>query len=103
MKSSIAILGVTLMGLLATGADAGPIERACNKSDRDAANRAICACLQQVADLTLDRTEQGRAAKLLNNPEKAHALWMSTSRKDDVFWDRYTNFGAQAEVYCTGV
>lgn len=103
MKSSIAVAAATALSLLAGNAGAGPIERACIKSDRDAANRAVCACIQQVADQTLGRSDQSRAAKLLNNPEKAHDLWMSKTDRDDVFWERYSNFGAQAEVYCAGI
>jgi hypothetical protein len=32
---------------------AGPVGRACNTSDRDAANGQVCACMSQVADIAL--------------------------------------------------
>lgn len=98
MKKTLAL--TLALGLLAASAQAGTIERACNKTGRDSANRSVCACIQQVADITLRRADQGRAAKLLGNPEKAHATWMSQSRADDAFWERYQLFGTQAEAYC---
>lgn len=86
----------------ASVASAGPIERACNKSDRDAANRAVCACIQQVADMTLQGGDQRRAAKLLNDPDEAHQVWLSKRDSDDAFWERYKSFGQTAEAYCAG-
>jgi hypothetical protein len=80
---------------------AGPIERACMASGRDAANRGICGCIQQVADQTLDSSDQRRAARFFSDPELAHKTWISDSARDDAFWDRWENFGATAEVYCT--
>jgi hypothetical protein len=79
---------------------AGPIEKACNKSDRKAANRPVCNCIQQVADMTLQGTDQRRAAEFFKNPDKAHSAWMSKSGRDDAFWERYKQFGAYAEQYC---
>lgn len=86
----------------ASMSEAGPIERACLSSDRAAANRALCGCIQQVADMTLQGSDQRRAAAFFKDPEKAHATWMSQSASDDAFWDRYKNFGSTAEAYCAG-
>lgn len=83
-------------------ASAGPIERACLGSDRRAASRALCGCIQQVADMTLQSGDQRRAASFFKDPEKANATWLSQSAADDAFWDRYKNFGATAEAYCAG-
>lgn len=87
--------------MMASAALAGPVESACNRSDRKAANNAVCSCIQQVADSTLRGTDQRRAAKLLNDPDKAHKVWMSKNNGDDAFWDRYKNFGDMAQAYCT--
>ena len=92
----------TLLPLMSAAAVAGPIERACLGSDRAAANRALCGCIQQVADMTLQGSDQRRAAAFFKDPEKAHATWMSQSASDDAFWDRYKNFGSTAEAYCAG-
>lgn len=95
-------LAATGLFLAATAAFAGPIETACNRSDRQAANPAVCGCLQQVADMTLRGADQKRAAKFFTDPEQAHEVRMSTTDRDNAFWDRYKNFGATAEAYCAG-
>lgn len=91
-------LAITLM---ASAAAAGPIESACNRSDRKAANASVCSCIQQVADSTLGSSDQRRAAKFFNDPDKAHKAWMSKTNGDDAFWDRYKNFGEMAQAYCS--
>jgi len=100
------LFGATLVALalstMPVPVAAGPIERACMRSDRDAANRAICSCIQQVADMTLRNGDQRRAAKFFADPDRAHETWMSQRESDDAFWERYKNFGATAEAYCAG-
>ncbi len=81
-------------------AEAGPIRNACMRTDKG--NRTVCNCIQQVADMTLRNSDQRRAARFLNDPDKAHDVWLSQSRADDEFWERYKAFGAQAEAYCAG-
>lgn len=97
-----AALAVPLLSVMLSAAHAGPIERACLRSDRDAANRAICSCIQQVADMTLPGGDQRRAARFFADPDRAHETWMSQRASDDAFWERYKNFGATAEAYCAG-
>ncbi len=86
----------------ASAASAGPIDNACMRSGRDAANRALCGCIQQVADMVLSGSDQRRAAKFFSNPDMAHKVWVSQSAADDAFWERYKNFGSMAEAYCAG-
>lgn len=97
-----AVMAALLLPLMQTAALAGPIERACLRSDRDAANRSICSCIQQVADMTLRNGDQRRAAKFFSDPDRAHETWLSQRASDDAFWERYKNFGATAEAYCAG-
>ncbi len=85
-----------------TTASAGPIQSACLRSDRDAANRALCSCIQQVADMTLRGADQRRAAKFFADPDKANETWLSQRASDDAFWERYKAFGQTAEAYCAG-
>jgi hypothetical protein len=80
---------------------AGPIEQACLQSERSAGNRAVCSCIQQVADMTLPGGDQRKAAKFFKDPERAQDMFLSKRASDDAFWDRYQNFGATAEAYCT--
>lgn len=96
-------LAATMVIFSMGAAQAGPIERACLQSDRDAANRSVCRCIQQVADQTLGGSDQRRAAKFFGDPDKANDVWLSQTRADDAFWDRYKAFGSQAEAYCAGV
>jgi hypothetical protein len=95
----VAIAAVGLPFLVSTAA-AGSIERACNASNRDAANRSVCACIQSVADQSLSSAEQRRAAKFFSDPDRAQETRVSDSSRDEVFWQRYVAFGQQAEAYC---
>lgn len=102
MKKLILGAGFAALALpfMSTIAAAGPIESACNRSDRDAASRALCSCIQQVADMTLESRDQRRAAVFFRDPDQANETWLSKRPQDDAFWERYKNFGATAEAYC---
>lgn len=99
-----AILGAVLVSALlpfsAAVAVAGPIERACLNSERRAANRQLCGCIQQVADMTLRGADQRKAARFFADPEAAQKVRMSKSDSDNAFWQRYRQFGSTAETYC---
>jgi len=97
---SAAVTGLLLVG--PQGALAGPIENACVRSDRAQATRAICRCIDSVAQTTLTRSEQRRAARFFSDPDEAQRVRMSKTVRDNEFWDRYRAFGASAEQYCTG-
>lgn len=81
---------------------AGPVERACNGSDRSAATRSMCNCIGQVADRMLSGADQRRGAKFFRNPDKAQDVRLNDSAAMDAFWERWTAFGAAAEAACTG-
>jgi len=81
-------------------AQAGLIERACNKSDRNAANRALCGCIQDAADATLSGTDQRLAAKFFKDPQMAQDIRQSDRTAHEVFWKKYKTFGATAKSYC---
>ena len=104
MKKSIvsAALAAGVLFSTAPMTFAGPIESACMRSGREAASRALCGCIQQVADMVLTRNDQRRAAKFFKDPDAAHAVWISQRPADDAFWDRYKEFGSMAEAYCAG-
>lgn len=86
--------------LTAPFAVAGPIDNACIRSERGASNPALCGCIQQVADMTLSRADQRRAAGFFRNAQQAQDVRMSKRDADNQFWDRYKNFAATAEAYC---
>ncbi len=103
LRAGLAALVVPfVLSLSAPAALAGPIESACLRSDRAAANRPLCGCIQQVADMVLNKADQRRAAKFFKDPDAAHAVWISQRPADDAFWDRYKEFGGMAEAYCAG-
>jgi hypothetical protein len=101
MKNTLSMTACAALVLaIAAPAFAGPIESACLRSDRKAANRSLCGCIQQVADMTLRGTDQRRAAAFFKDPDKAQQVKMSKRNNDDAFWDRYQSFGEQAEAFC---
>lgn len=100
--NTLAAIVALALSLSSSFATAGPIERACLSSGRDGANRSTCGCIQRVADQTLRGNDQRKAAKFFRDPDLAHEIWLSKSRSDDAFWERYQTFGATAEAYCSG-
>lgn len=94
----IAAAAVILTAPLAV---AGPIDSACVRSDRGARNTSLCGCIQQVADMTLSRSDQRRAARFFKDAEEAQEVRMSKSNADNAFWARYKNFTSTAEAYCS--
>ena len=100
MKRFLFATGLLLAG--AAAADAGVIDRACASSERGAGKRALCGCIQQVADVTLDRSDQRMAAKFFRDPHQAQVVRQSDRRDHSAFWQRYKKFGATAEAYCRG-
>ncbi len=94
---AIALAGV----LLAGAAAAGPIEQACARSDRGASNQALCSCIQQVANVTLDSRDQRLAAQFFRDPHMSQEVRQSSRQSDEVFWRKYIAFGSAAESYCS--
>ncbi|MDP0928555.1 hypothetical protein Q0601_15325 [Paracoccus onubensis] len=100
MFNRIIIAAAALM-LTAPLAMAGPIDNACIRSDRAQGNAPLCGCIQQVADQTLSRSDQRRAAKFFHDPHQAQEAQTSNSNSDSAFWSRYTNFADTAAAYCS--
>ena len=97
LKPAIALAAVILTAPFAV---AGPIDSACVRSERGARNPALCGCVQQVADMTLSRSDQRRAAGFFRDAQQAQDVRMSKRDADNQFWDRYKTFAAAAEAYC---
>ncbi len=95
-------LGVVLAGGLASSAAQarGVIENACLRSDRPAANRVLCNCIQQVADAVLTSGEQRQGARFFADPHLSQDAKMSTRETDREFWLRWEAFAAGAVKYC---
>ena len=101
MKAVLSAAVLSLAVLAPAAALAGPIETACNRSDRQAATRAMCRCIDDVAGRMLTRSEQRRAARFFQDPQLAQDARASRTRADNEFWDRYRAFGDRAEAVCT--
>ncbi|TQM94789.1 hypothetical protein [Roseinatronobacter monicus] len=104
MKQTLlaAMLVILAAPLVPAPASAGPLETACLRSDRAQATRAMCRCIDSVAQSTLTRAEQRRAATFFRNPQLAQDVRMSKSDRDNAFWTRYRAFGDAAERSCAG-
>ncbi|ABA78169.1 hypothetical protein GQF56_24695 [Rhodobacter sphaeroides] len=101
-KPALAAAAFAALVLPTIASAGGPIERACLRSDRQAANVATCNCIQQVADMTLPSGDQRRAAKFFANPDEAQDVRFSSRSSDTAFWKRYKSFGEAAQAYCGG-
>ncbi|MDV4145248.1 MULTISPECIES: hypothetical protein [Shimia] len=83
-----------------TPADAGTLRRACLKSDRSAASRRMCRCMQQVADRALPRGDQRLAASFFDDPHRAQEIRQSDRLSHERFWKRYKEFSATFAASC---
>ncbi len=103
MQKSIiaAALTALLVPMIPAPASASALESACLRSDRPQATRALCRCVGAVANQTLTRAEQRRAARFFRDPQLAQDVRMSRSARDNEFWARYRAFGAAAEQRCS--
>lgn len=100
MKPYLIAAALALGTLTPAAAMAGPVENACNRSDRDGASRQLCRCIDSVARQTLTYGEQRRAAGFFVNPDEAQRVRMSPTDADNVFWSRYRAFGVAAQRNC---
>lgn len=94
------LIAAAAIAMTAPLAMAGPIDSACVRSDRARGNAPLCGCIQQVANQSLSRSDQRRAANFFRNPHEAQEIRMSKSNADNAFWARYKAFAERAEAYC---
>ncbi len=101
-KFILIVIGcATLAAIAPHVVQASQIKRACLASDRAAATRDRCSCIQRVADNILTRSDQKTVAKFFADPHQAQEVKMSKSAQDDALWDRYTAFGQTAQAVCS--
>jgi hypothetical protein len=92
----LAVIGAALAGPVA----ANTIERACEQSDRRAASRALCSCIQDVADQMLTRSDQRKGAKFFSDPQRAQDTRQSDNSSNESFWKKWKEFGTAAGNIC---
>lgn len=79
----------------------GPISQACLASDRKARSRALCGCIQAVANVTLTGSQQRRAARFYGDPQKVQDIKMSDRASNEAFWEDYKTYASQARKTCS--
>jgi hypothetical protein len=79
------------------------IRKACLKAGRDGATAELCTCIQSVANQSLKRKEQRKAASFFKDPHKAQVVRQSENPRNAAFWQRYKAFGLVAEETCAPV
>ncbi len=99
---TIALCAGSLVALAPAPAEAasGTINRACRASDRPAASRELCGCIQRVANKSLSRTERRKVAKWFADPHQAQQIRMSDRSSDEQLWLRYKAFGQKVRATC---
>ena len=81
----------------------GPISQACLAADRKAASKALCECVQAVANRDLSTRDQSRAARFFGDPQSAQDTRQSDNPGSEAFWKRYRAFADRAESTCRPV
>jgi hypothetical protein len=70
------------------------------QSDRRAATRTRCGCIQAVADRELSNGDQRRGVRLFKDPHEAQEIRQSDRSGDERFWLAWKAFGNTAETLC---
>lgn len=96
------IIGAVALSFLALPLPAlsKEIQNACLRSDRPAASRELCTCIQDAANMTLSTKDQKMAAGFFSDPQRAQEIRQSDRRAHELFWERYVRFGEAAETFC---
>lgn len=100
LRTTLVALTLTSSLLSAPALQAGTIENACRSSSRGAAQPTLCHCIQQVAETSLTRSEQRAVSKFFAEPHRAQEVRQSDKRSDTQLWQRYIQFGSEAERVC---
>jgi hypothetical protein len=100
MRIFVAI--VALLALVACGGGrvSGDLSEACLDANRTAASPQLCSCVQRVANQSLSRSDQSRAAAFFDNPQLAQDTRQSDRSSDEAFWLRYRGFADLATQVC---
>lgn len=94
------VLATTLSLGGVTNTQAGPIERACLKAERNGATRTLCDCIDDVARPIFSGSEMRRIAKFFADPHLSQELRQSDRGADERLWDRYKRWGLAVRRQC---
>ena len=93
-------LTATFLALGAVAAQAQHIEKACLRSDRDAKSPALCSCIQQAANMTLNPRDRKLAASFYRDPSRVQEIRQSDRGNYARFWERYKIYLETAQAIC---
>ncbi len=96
----LVLAAVLVLAACGGGRVTGDVSKACLAGGRQAANPALCSCVQQAANQTLTGAEQRRAATFFADPQRAQDTRQSSGSADRNFWTRYRAFTSLAETMC---
>ncbi len=82
------------------GRVSGDVGEACMAANRQAASTQLCSCVQQAANLTLNASDQRRAATFFADPQLAQDTRQSGNSSSSRFWKRYKSFSATSKQMC---
>jgi hypothetical protein len=100
MRILLVMGAVVTLAACGGGRVSGDIGNACMSGGRAAASPQLCSCVQQVANQSLSRADQARAARFFANPQMAQDTRQSPNPNDAAFWRRYRAFTDQAAQVC---
>lgn len=78
----------------------GPIYSACMSSDRKARSRALCGCIQAVANTDLTAGDQRVVATFWDDPQKVQDIRQSDRPNNERLWRSYKAYGGRVERLC---
>lgn len=78
----------------------GPMSKACLNSDRKARSKALCGCVQAVANRDLSSADQRLAVSFWSDPQRAQDIRQSDVPRHEEFWRRYKAYGQNVERLC---
>lgn len=94
------ILGAGMILAMPHAGSASRIKDACVNAGRPNATLSLCNCIQRVANQELSAGDRRQGARIFADPHLAQELRQSDRRSDEIFWERWKAFGAQAERTC---
>ncbi|MCR9127052.1 MAG: hypothetical protein NXH82_13125 [Rhodobacteraceae bacterium] len=100
-------LGTVAFALMLATFDARPalavgiVERACLLSDRRAASRSLCKCIDTVARQDLTLADRRLMVRFFKNPDLAQRIRQSDRRSHEAFWARYVAYSRRASQVCS--
>lgn len=100
MRRLVLLGALVFLAACGGGRVSGDVGEACIAADRNAASTQLCSCVQQAASLTLNASDQRRAATFFEDPQLAQDARQSRNSSSSRFWKRYKDFSAKSKQMC---